>query len=84
MKAQVHAGGRGKGTFENGFKGGVQFPKTATEAKDLADKMLNKKLFTHQTGPDGVLCRKLMIAQSLPIARETYFAVLYDRASQGM
>src|SRR3954469_12245486 len=53
VKAQVHAGGRGKGTFKNGFKGGVHVVKTATEATDVAGKMLGQTLVTHQTGAAG-------------------------------
>eukprot|EP00033_Pygsuia_biforma_P000318 GCRY01000388.1.p1 GENE.GCRY01000388.1~~GCRY01000388.1.p1 ORF type:complete len:455 (+),score=96.17 GCRY01000388.1:96-1367(+) len=83
LKAQVHAGGRGKGTFDNGFKGGVQFPKTPEEAGEMAKQMLGFNLKTHQTPPEGVLVRKLTIAQGLDISRETYFAILYDRAFQG-
>src|SRR6516164_3945571 len=53
VKAQIHAGGRGKGTFKNGFKGGVHVCKTPAEAKEIAAKMLGQTLVTHQTGPDG-------------------------------
>src|SRR5436190_22515670 len=50
VKAQVHAGGRGKGTFQNGFKGGVHVVKSPKEAREVADKMLGQTLVTHQTG----------------------------------
>jgi succinyl-CoA synthetase beta subunit len=83
LKAQIHAGGRGKGHFDNGFKGGVHFPKDPQEAKKMAEQMLGYRLVTKQTPKEGVLVRKLSIAESLPIARETYFAILYDRAVQG-
>src|SRR3954464_1306409 len=53
VKAQVHAGGRGKGTFQNGFKGGVHVVKSPKEARDVAEKMLGQTLVTHQTGPPG-------------------------------
>ena len=53
IKAQIHAGGRGKGTFKSGFKGGVHLCDTPAEAKDLASKMLGEVLVTHQTGPEG-------------------------------
>lgn len=53
VKAQVHAGGRGKGTFANGFKGGVHVCKTPEEAREIASKMLGQTLVTHQTGPAG-------------------------------
>src|SRR5712691_11838496 len=53
VKAQIHAGGRGKGTFTNGFKGGVQVVKSPKEAREVASKMLGQTLVTHQTGPGG-------------------------------
>jgi succinyl-CoA synthetase beta subunit len=81
VKAQVHAGGRGKGTFKNGFKGGVHLAKTPEEARDIAEKMLGQVLVTHQTGPEGKLVSKVLVAEALDIARELYFAVLLDRAS---
>src|ERR1700688_1275060 len=81
VKAQIHAGGRGKGTFTNGFKGGVKLCKTAAEARELAEKMLGQTLVTHQTGPAGKLVRKVLVAASVDIEREIYFAVLMDRTS---
>jgi succinyl-CoA synthetase beta subunit len=81
IKAQIHAGGRGKGTFTNGFKGGVKLCKTAAEARELASKMLGQTLVTHQTGPTGKVVRKVLIAASVDIEREVYFAILMDRAS---
>ena len=81
VKAQVHAGGRGKGTFKNGFKGGVHVVKSATEARDVAEKMLGQTLVTHQTGPTGRVVNKVLVAESADIAREIYFAILLDRAS---
>ncbi len=79
VKAQVHAGGRGKGTFKSGFKGGVHLVKTASEARDVAGKMLNQTLVTHQTGEEGRVVRKVLITESVDIARELYFAILIDR-----
>ncbi len=79
VKAQVHAGGRGKGTFKNGFQGGVHLCQTPEEAKELASKMLGEVLVTHQTGEEGKLVRKVLIAQSVDIADEYYFAILMDR-----
>ncbi len=81
VKAQIHAGGRGKGTFANGFKGGVHLAKSATEARDLAAKMLGQTLVTHQTGAAGRVVNKVLIAKSAEIARESYFAILLDRAT---
>lgn len=81
VKAQVHAGGRGKGSFKNGFKGGVHVRKTPDEVRDVAAKMLGQILVTHQTGPAGRLVNKVLVAESADIAREIYFAVLLDRAT---
>jgi len=79
VKAQVHAGGRGKGTFNNGFKGGVHVVKSAKEARDVAEKMLGQTLVTHQTGPAGRVVHKVLVAEAAEIAREIYFAILRDR-----
>jgi succinyl-CoA synthetase beta subunit len=81
VKAQIHAGGRGKGTFANGFKGGVQLCKSPAEARELAAKMLGQTLVTHQTGPSGRVVHKVLIAESAEIAREIYFAILVDRGT---
>jgi succinyl-CoA synthetase beta subunit len=81
VKAQIHAGGRGKGTFDSGFKGGVKLCSTPTEARELADKMLGHTLVTHQTGPAGKVVRKVLVAESVDIAREVYFAILMDRGT---
>jgi succinyl-CoA synthetase beta subunit len=81
VKAQIHSGGRGKGTFKNGFKGGVHVRRTPDEVRDVALKMLGQILVTHQTGPAGRKVNKLLIAESADIAREIYFAVLLDRAT---
>jgi succinyl-CoA synthetase beta subunit len=81
VKAQIHSGGRGKGTFKNGFKGGVHVRRTPDEVRDVALKMLGQILVTHQTGPAGRKVNKLLIAESADIAREIYFAILLDRAT---
>ena len=81
VKAQIHAGGRGKGTFTNGFKGGVHVRKTPEEVRDIAAKMLGQTLVTHQTGPAGRQVNEVLVAESADIAREIYFAVLLDRAT---
>ena len=81
VKAQIHAGGRGKGTFTNGFKGGVHVCKSPGEARELAAKMLGQTLVTHQTGPAGRVVNKVLVTESADIAREVYFAILLDRAS---
>ena len=81
VKAQIHAGGRGKGTFKNGFKGGVHVRKTPEEVRKVAGEMLDQILLTHQTGPGGRVVNKVLVAESADIAREIYFAVLLDRAT---
>ncbi len=81
IKAQIHAGGRGKGTFKSGFKGGVHLCNTPSEAKDLAFKMLGQILVTHQTGPEGKEVGKIFVGEAVDIARELYFAILIDRAT---
>src|SRR5436305_5538712 len=81
VKAQIHAGGRGKGTFANGFKGGVHLCKTPEEARETARKMLGQTLVTHQTGAAGRVVNKVLVAEAAQIAREIYFAILLDRAT---
>jgi len=81
VKAQIHAGGRGKGTFTNGSKGGVHLCKSPSEARELAAKMLGQTLVTHQTAPAGRVVNKVLVTESADIAREIYFAILLDRAS---
>ncbi|HEY8900255.1 MAG TPA: ADP-forming succinate--CoA ligase subunit beta [Chthoniobacterales bacterium] len=83
VKAQIHAGGRGKGTFTNGFKGGVQLVESAEAAEEIAGKMLGQTLVTHQTGPDGRVVNTVLIAESVDIEKEFYFAILVDRAISG-
>lgn len=82
VKAQVHAGGRGKGTFKNGFQGGVHLVNSADEAGEIAGKMIGETLVTHQTGEEGRLVRKVLIAESVDIEKEYYLAILMDRDSR--
>ena len=81
VKAQIHAGGRGKGVFTNGFKGGVHVCSRPEEVREIAAKMLGQVLVTHQTGPEGRLVNKIFVGEAAEIARELYVAVLLDRAS---
>ena len=81
VKAQVHAGGRGKGTFKNGFQGGVHLVDSPEAARDIAAKMIGEVLVTHQTGAAGRLVRKVMVAESVEISRELYLAIVLDRES---
>lgn len=82
VKAQVHAGGRGKGTFKNGFKGGVHVVDSVEEVEDVAGKMLNQVLVTKQTGETGKLVSKVMVAEAVDLKKECYFAILQDRARE--
>jgi len=72
VKAQIHAGGRGKG-------GGVKIAKSVEEASELAGKILGMTLVTHQTGPEGRIVRRLLVEETLPIAKELYLGILVDR-----
>jgi len=81
VKSQIHAGGRGKGTFKSGFQGGVKLCKTANDAAEKAAAMLGQVLVTKQTGPDGRLVSKVLIAAAPQIKKEFYLAVLLDRAA---
>jgi succinyl-CoA synthetase beta subunit len=72
VKAQIHAGGRGKG-------GGVKVAKTAEEAATIAGHMLGMKLVTHQTGPEGRIVQRLLVEETLPIERELYLGIVLDR-----
>jgi succinyl-CoA synthetase beta subunit len=74
VKAQIHAGGRGKG-------GGVKIAKSAAEAAEIAGRMLGMKLVTHQTGPEGKEVHRLLIEETLPIERELYLGIVLDRAA---
>jgi succinyl-CoA synthetase beta subunit len=81
VKSQIHAGGRGKGTFTDGFKGGVKFCKTKQEAKDLAGKMLGNTLVTLQTGPAGRKVQTVYFTAASDIKKEYYLAILLDRTT---
>ena len=73
VKAQIHAGGRGKG-------GGVKLAKNPAEAEEIASKMIGMTLVTHQTGPEGKLVRRVLVEQGLDIERELYAGIVLDRA----
>ena len=75
VKAQIHAGGRGKA-------GGVKSAKSHQEARQYAEGMLGKKLITHQTGPEGKEVKKVLIEEGCQIARELYLGIVVDRAAQ--
>ncbi len=73
VKAQIHAGGRGKG-------GGIKIANSANEAGEIAARMLGMKLVTHQTGPEGKIVQRLLVEETLPIDRELYLGIVIDRA----
>ena len=75
MKAQIHAGGRGKG-------GGVKVAKSLDEVRELAGKILGMTLVTHQTGPEGRKVRRLLIEEGADIRKELYVALVVDRVTQ--
>lgn len=83
IKAQILAGGRGKGYFDNGFKGGVHLTKNPGEILSLAKNMLGHKLITKQTPKEGILVDKVMVAESVNIKRETYLSIIMDRSFNG-
>ncbi len=79
VKSQIHAGGRGKGTFKSGFQGGVKVTSSVDEAVDVAGKMFNQTLVTKQTGADGRQVQTLLLAAGAKIKKEFYLAVLLNR-----
>jgi succinyl-CoA synthetase beta subunit len=84
VKAQIHAGGRGKGKFKEqraGDGGGVRVVKSVEDVRDAANQMLGSTLVTHQTGPDGKEVKRVYIEQGCDIARELYLSLLVDRAT---
>ena len=81
VNSQIHAGGRGKGTFTNGFKGGVKFCKTKADAQAMAANMLGNTLVTIQTGPAGRKVQTIYFTVASEIKKEYYLAILLDRNS---
>ena len=81
VKSQIHAGGRGKGTFTNGFKGGVKFCKTKADALAMAGNMLGQTLVTAQTGTAGRKVQTIYFTVASDIKKEYYLAILLDRAT---
>ena len=87
VKAQIHAGGRGKGTIyhhkernEVLLHGGVKFTTDLDKLKEYAEKMLGNVLVTHQTGDAGKVIKKVLVAEGLDIEKEYYVGVVLDRA----
>jgi len=81
VKSQIHAGGRGKGTFTDGFKGGVKFCKTKADARETAGRMLGNTLVTLQTGAAGRKVQTVYFTVASDIKKEYYLAILLDRAT---
>src|SRR5258708_2318686 len=77
VKAQIHAGGRGKG-------GGVKVAKSLQEVHDFASNILGMTLVTHQTGPEGRLVKRLLVEEGADIRKELYFGMVGDRATQSV
>lgn len=82
VKAQIHAGGRGKGTFTDGFQGGVKVVKTKAEAKEIAGKMLGNTLVTKQTGEAGRQVQTVYFTGGVDIEKEYYLAIVLDRETK--
>lgn len=83
VKAQVLAGGRGKGHFTSGMKGGVKMAYSPEQAEEYAEKMLGYNLITKQTGAAGRTCSKVFVVERIYVRREFYFAIVMDRKTQG-
>jgi succinyl-CoA synthetase beta subunit len=84
VKAQIHAGGRGKGKFKEaaaGEKGGVRLAKSRDEVRAFAEQMLGKTLVTKQTGPEGRVVNRVLVSEGCEIARELYLSAIVDRAT---
>ena len=82
IKSQILAGGRGLGTFKNGFQGGVHVIKTS-QVEEYAGKMLGQTLVTKQSGPEGKPVDTLLLAKKMQLVKEMYFAIMLDRATLG-
>ena len=82
VKAQIHAGGRGKGTLiEHPQQHGVQLVRSAGEAREVAGRLLGNRLVTLQTGPEGQVVRQVLVEEGCDIARELYLGIVLDRAA---
>ena len=84
LKAQVKAGGRGKGHLTSGLKGGVKICKTPEEIKDFTKQMIGYNLITHQTPPEGLLVKSVLVHEGVDIDKQLYLAILHDRKNQAL
>jgi succinyl-CoA synthetase beta subunit len=82
IKAQVHAGGRGKGHLTSGLKGGVKLANTAEEVHNLAKQMIGYNLITHQTPKDGLLVKSVLVLEAVDLKKQFYIAIVLDRTYQ--
>jgi succinyl-CoA synthetase beta subunit len=82
VKSQILAGGRGKGVFNTGYKGGVKFTKSVDEVEEVSKQMLGHKLTTIQTPPEGIEVKQVYVAECLDFDKEFYFAIVFDRGFQ--
>lgn len=78
------AGGRGKGHFTSGLNGGVKVVNDVIQIESIAKQMLGNYLVTKQTGKEGRICNQVFVVERKWLRREFYFAILMDRAAQGM
>lgn len=83
LKAQILAGGRGKGYFDNGLNGGIKVAKDLEEIKLIANKMLGHKLITKQTPKEGIEVKEIMVTDCIKIIKETYISIILDRKHDG-
>jgi succinyl-CoA synthetase beta subunit len=83
IKAQVHAGGRGKGHLTSGLKGGVKICQTSNEIENFANQMIGYNLITKQTSKEGLPVSSVLVLESVDIKRQLYLAILLDRAHSG-
>src|SRR5262245_34364598 len=81
VKAQIHAGGRGKGTLVGGQGGGVKLARSLDDVEQAAGGMIGRTLITHQTGPDGRTITRVLIEEGVQMARELYLGLVLDRSS---
>lgn len=79
VKSQILAGGRGKGVFNTGYKGGVKFAKTVEQVEEFSKAMLGNKLITNQTPKEGIEVKQVYVAECLDFDKEFYFAIVLDR-----
>eukprot|EP01126_Amoeba_proteus_P064385 TRINITY_DN900_c0_g3_i9.p1 TRINITY_DN900_c0_g3~~TRINITY_DN900_c0_g3_i9.p1 ORF type:complete len:199 (-),score=27.80 TRINITY_DN900_c0_g3_i9:526-1122(-) len=83
VKAQILAGGRGKGHFNNGLQSGIHICSTPQEVREVAEKIIGHNLITAQTGPKGIPVSKVLVCERKYIRRESYFSITMDRESGG-